>query len=90
MHGGGAAGAAAPGEPEGPGEDAVTASVAGTLVAWKAEEGAVVEKGEPVAVLEAMKMETVVRAHRSGTITRGQIDEGATVQRGQVLATITD
>ncbi len=92
MHGGGGAGAddASAGVADGPGEDDVTASVAGTLVGWKVEDGAVVEKDEPVAVLEAMKMETVVRAHRSGTISRQQIEEGAAVQRGQVLASIAD
>jgi acetyl-CoA/propionyl-CoA carboxylase biotin carboxyl carrier protein len=41
-----------------------------------------------VAVLEAMKMETVVSAHRDGTLTRGQQEPGTAVGRGEVLASI--
>lgn len=44
--------------------------------------------GQPVAVLEAMKMETVVSAHRSGTLTRGRQEPGTAVGRGEVLAII--
>jgi acetyl-CoA/propionyl-CoA carboxylase, biotin carboxylase, biotin carboxyl carrier protein len=94
MHGGGGAGAAggAPdaGEAAAAGEHTLTAPVTGTLVAWKAQEGAAVEKGDAVAVLEAMKMETVVRAHRSGTIVPVPIEVGAAVQRGDALAEIGD
>ena len=49
---------------------AVTAPLAGTLQAWKAEDGAEVTEGETVAVMEAMKMEMQVIAHRSGRLVR--------------------
>lgn len=42
----------------------------GTLVRWLVEDGASVEEGDPVAVLDAMKMETTVAAHRAGTLSQ--------------------
>jgi len=42
----------------------------GTLVRWLVDEGAAVEAGAAVAVLDAMKMETQVTAHRAGTLTQ--------------------
>jgi len=41
-----------------------------------------------VAVLEAMKMETTVRAHRSGSFTRASLEPGAAVGRGDALGEI--
>jgi acetyl-CoA/propionyl-CoA carboxylase biotin carboxyl carrier protein len=40
----------------------------GTLVRWLADDGAHVAEGDPVAVLDAMKMETTVAAHRAGVL----------------------
>ncbi|MDN3444275.1 biotin carboxylase N-terminal domain-containing protein [Microbacterium sp. APC 3901] len=40
----------------------------GTLVRWLADDGTHVEEGDPVAVLDAMKMETTVAAHRTGVL----------------------
>ncbi|WP_313353117.1 acetyl-CoA carboxylase biotin carboxyl carrier protein subunit [Paracoccus sp. (in: a-proteobacteria)] len=37
---------------------------------WQAEDGAEVEAGQVVAVIEAMKMETRIEAHRAGKLTR--------------------
>jgi acetyl-CoA/propionyl-CoA carboxylase biotin carboxyl carrier protein len=70
-------------------DDADLASpMSGSLVKWLAETGSTVQAGQPIAVLEAMKMETVVPAHRSGTLTRGQQEPGTAVGRGEVLASI--
>ena len=49
-------------------EHAVTAPAAGTLLAWKVAEGAAVQAGDLLAVMEAMKMEMQVHAHRAGAI----------------------
>ena len=46
----------------------VAAPIAGNLHAWKVEEGAEVSEGDAIAVMEAMKMEMQVLAHRSGRI----------------------
>ena len=47
---------------------AVSSPIAGTLQSWKAQEGSAVQQGEVLAVMEAMKMEMQVTAHRSGRI----------------------
>lgn len=59
----------------------------GTLVRWLVDDGAVVAEGDPVAVLDAMKMETTVTAHRAGTLTPCA-DTGATLAADALLATI--
>ncbi|MDF2051737.1 MULTISPECIES: biotin carboxylase N-terminal domain-containing protein [unclassified Arthrobacter] len=84
--GGGAGHSSAAAEEE---DDAELASpMSGSLVKWVAEDGEHVEAGQPVAVLEAMKMETVVPAHRSGTLARGPQEPGNVVGRGDVLCRI--
>ena len=82
-----AAAAPAAGDPAAAEPAAVTAPVAGTIAAWKAEEGADVAEGELVAVMEAMKMETQVFAHRAGRLRR-EVEMGTYVQAGAVLARI--
>jgi len=62
--------------------------IEGNLVKWLVEDGASVEEGDAVAVLEAMKMETKVAAHRSGTLSREAQEPGTRIARAQVLATI--
>lgn len=59
----------------------------GTLVRWLVDDGAEVAEGDPVAVLDAMKMETTVTAHRAGTLTP-RADTGATLSADGLLATI--
>ncbi|KKW69307.1 acetyl-CoA carboxylase [Lampropedia cohaerens] len=66
---------------------AVTAPMAGTLLAWKAVDGASVAAGDVLAVVEAMKMEVVVVAERAGVL-RQQVVAGSAVQAGQVLAAV--
>ncbi|RQP06512.1 MAG: ATP-grasp domain-containing protein [Paracoccus sp. BP8] len=51
-------------------EALLTAPVPGTLTLWQAEDGTEVEQGQVVAVIEAMKMETRIEAHRAGKLTR--------------------
>ncbi|WP_292723030.1 biotin carboxylase N-terminal domain-containing protein [Microbacterium sp. 13-71-7] len=60
----------------------------GTVVLVHASEGARVEEGDPVLVVEAMKMEHVLRAGVAGTVSL-HATQGDTVARGQTLATIT-
>ena len=67
----------------------VEAPVAGTVAAWKAEEGATVAEGDLIAVMEAMKMETQVLAHRAGRLAR-LVEAGVYTASGSVLARITD
>jgi biotin carboxyl carrier protein len=50
--------------------------------------GDVVEAGDPIVTLEAMKMEHVVAAPRAGQVHGVDVAAGDQVTRGQVLATI--
>jgi acetyl-CoA/propionyl-CoA carboxylase, biotin carboxylase, biotin carboxyl carrier protein len=81
--GGGKAGAAASG-------DSLTAPMQGTIVKIAVEEGQAVEAGELVVVLEAMKMEQPINAHKAGTITGLTAKVGETVTNGAVIAEIKD
>ena len=70
--------------------DTLTAPMQGTIVKVAVEDGQTVEAGDLVIVLEAMKMEQPITAHKSGTITNLTATVGATVTNGAPLATITD
>ena len=59
----------------------------GTVVMVPAVEGTLVEPGDPIVVVEAMKMEHVVRAAIRGTVSL-QVSVGDQVTRGQTLATV--
>ena len=81
--GGGKSGAAASG-------DSLTAPMQGTIVKIAVEEGQAVAEGDLVVVLEAMKMEQPINAHKAGVITSLQAEQGATVGNGAVLCDIKD
>ncbi|HPF80196.1 acetyl/propionyl/methylcrotonyl-CoA carboxylase subunit alpha [Nostocoides australiense] len=70
--------------------DSLTAPMQGTIVKIAVEEGQEVAAGELILVLEAMKMEQPINAHKAGTITGLAAQVGATVTNGQVLAEIKD
>ena len=59
----------------------------GTLVRWLADDGASISEGDPVAVLDAMKMETTVAAHRSGVLSH-RAELSAAIEPDAVLAVI--
>ncbi|MXW59760.1 MAG: acetyl-CoA carboxylase biotin carboxylase subunit [Acidimicrobiia bacterium] len=60
----------------------------GTIVKVMVSEGDTVEAGDPIVVLEAMKMENNVCAERSGTVTEIKVAEGDSVGGGDVVAVI--
>ena len=68
----------------------MTAPMQGTIVKLGVEEGQQVEAGELVVVLEAMKMEQPINAHKAGTITGLTAEVGTTVSSGTVLCEISD
>ncbi|WP_298948518.1 biotin carboxylase N-terminal domain-containing protein [uncultured Paracoccus sp.] len=67
---------------------AVMAPIAGILTRWLVEDGAPVEKNQPVAVMEAMKMEMTLTADRAGVIGL-KVQPGAQVSEGSPLADLT-
>jgi acetyl-CoA/propionyl-CoA carboxylase biotin carboxyl carrier protein len=83
KRGGGHGGSAASG-------DSLAAPMQGTIVKVAVEDGATVAAGDLVVVLEAMKMEQPITAHKAGTITGLAAEVGASVTSGAVLCTITD
>lgn len=70
--------------------NSVTAPMQGTVVKLAVEEGQTVAEGDLVVVLEAMKMENPVTAHRSGVIKAVGAQVGETVTAGAVLCEIDD
>ena len=70
--------------------DSLTAPMQGTIVKVAVEEGQQVAEGDLVLVLEAMKMEQPLNAHKAGVITGLSAEAGATVSNGAVLCEIKD
>jgi acetyl-CoA/propionyl-CoA carboxylase biotin carboxyl carrier protein len=95
--GGGAAGAPAKPRKRGGGHggsgasgDQLTSPMQGTIVKVAVEDGGTVEPGDLVVVLEAMKMEQPITAHKAGTVSGLQAEVGASVSSGAVICTIAD
>lgn len=82
-----AAGAGATAGPAGDGEP-VKAPLAGNIFKVLVGEGQQVGEGESVIILEAMKMETAISAHKAGTIVGIQVKQGDSVAVGDVLLSI--
>ncbi|MFS3128227.1 acetyl/propionyl/methylcrotonyl-CoA carboxylase subunit alpha [Nocardioides sp. Bht2] len=70
--------------------DSVASPMQGTIVKIAVEEGQEVAEGDVVVVLEAMKMEQPLKAHKAGTITGLNAEVGATVGNGEVICEIKD
>ena len=72
------------------GADRLVAPMPGRVVVVKAQAGQVVEEGQELMVMEAMKMELSLRAPRAGTIARVQAAEGEFVESDAVLVTLEE
>jgi acetyl-CoA/propionyl-CoA carboxylase biotin carboxyl carrier protein len=70
--------------------DSLTSPMQGTVVKVVVVEGQTVAAGETIVVLEAMKMEQPLTAHKAGVITGLVAEAGATVASGAVLCEIKD
>lgn len=66
----------------------VVAKISGLVVEIKVEAGEQVSKGQPIMVLEAMKMENIIFAHKDGKITKVHCAKGESVGSGQILMEI--
>jgi acetyl-CoA/propionyl-CoA carboxylase, biotin carboxylase, biotin carboxyl carrier protein len=67
------------------GGDALVSPMQGTIVKIVAEEGQRVSAGDTVVVLEAMKMEQPLTAHKDGTVTGLAVQIGQTVSTGEII-----
>ncbi len=70
------------------GENDKLAPMGGTVVEIQAREGDQVEAGQPILVMEAMKMKQVVTAHKAGTVRKIHVAPQQAVDAGQPLVTI--
>ncbi|MGH2826780.1 MAG: acetyl/propionyl/methylcrotonyl-CoA carboxylase subunit alpha [Actinomycetota bacterium] len=70
------------------GSGELTASMQGTILEVLVREGEAVQSGDPLVVLEAMKMETTIAAPVDGLVTRIAVKQGETVRAGEVLAVV--
>ena len=85
-----AAGRATRVEHEGAGAGIVTAPMPGQVRGVLAQVGDLVEEGQPLLLLEAMKMEIRVTATRAGQLVEFDVQVGQTVEREQIVARIQD
>jgi acetyl-CoA/propionyl-CoA carboxylase biotin carboxyl carrier protein len=74
----------------GGGSGEVTVPMQGTIVKILVRVGEPIEAGQPVVVLEAMKMENQIQAERSGTVAEIKVSAGDTVGAGDVVVVIGD
>ena len=68
--------------------DAVVTPMQGTVLAVEVSEGDEVHAGQVICVVEAMKMENEITAHRDGTVTELSVAPGQPVTTGQVLCVV--
>jgi acetyl-CoA/propionyl-CoA carboxylase biotin carboxyl carrier protein len=69
--------------------DTLTAPLQGTVFKVVAQSGATVQEGDLICVIEAMKMENEITAHKTGVISELPVTVGASVSVGDTLAVIT-
>jgi biotin carboxyl carrier protein len=72
------------------GDREIRAIMPGKVVAVLVDEGAAVEQGQGILVIEAMKMENEIQAGRDGTVSRIAVAPGQAVESGELLAVIDD
>ncbi len=70
------------------GSGTITAPMQGTIVKVLVEQGAEVDAGETIVVLEAMKMENNITADKSGTLVELKVTAGQSIQNGDLIAKI--
>ena len=73
----------------GAGGDTLASPLQGNVFKVLVEQGATVEEGALICIIEAMKMENEITAHKSGVVAELPISEGAAVTPGDTLAVIT-
>jgi acetyl-CoA/propionyl-CoA carboxylase biotin carboxyl carrier protein len=73
----------------GGGGDTLASPLQGNVFKVLVEQGAEVQEGALICIIEAMKMENEITAHKAGTVAQLPISEGAAVTAGDTLAVIT-
>src|SRR5204863_2403329 len=68
--------------------DAVVTPMQGTVLAVEVSDGEEVHAGQVICVVEAMKMENEITAHRDGTVTELSVEPGQPVNTGQIVCVV--
>ncbi len=71
-------------------KDAVVTPMQGTVLAVEVAEGDEVEAGEVICIVEAMKMENEIAAHRAGVVRELSVEPGQAVSSGQVICVVVE
>jgi acetyl-CoA/propionyl-CoA carboxylase biotin carboxyl carrier protein len=71
-------------------KDAVVTPMQGTVLAVEVADGEEVRAGQVICIVEAMKMENEITAHRAGVVTELSIEPGQAVSRGQVICVVVE
>jgi acetyl-CoA/propionyl-CoA/long-chain acyl-CoA carboxylase, biotin carboxylase, biotin carboxyl carrier protein len=71
-------------------KDAVVTPMQGTVLAVEVADGDEVEAGQVICIVEAMKMENELTAHRAGRVTELAVEPGQAVSNGHVVCVIVD
>jgi acetyl-CoA/propionyl-CoA carboxylase biotin carboxyl carrier protein len=71
-------------------KDAVVTPMQGTVLAVEVAEGDGVAAGQVICIVEAMKMENEITAHRAGVVTELSVEPGQAVSNGQVVCVVVD
>jgi acetyl-CoA/propionyl-CoA carboxylase, biotin carboxylase, biotin carboxyl carrier protein len=69
-------------------KDAVVSPMQGTVLAVEVAEGDEVEAGQVLCVVEAMKMENEIKAHRAGRVAELSVEAGQPVKTGQIICVV--
>jgi biotin carboxyl carrier protein len=70
------------------GDKNIMSQIPGRVVNIVTQVGTQVKKGDPIVVLESMKMQVAVKAHKNGNIKQIKVNQGATVARYDVVAVL--
>jgi acetyl-CoA/propionyl-CoA carboxylase biotin carboxyl carrier protein len=71
-------------------KDAIVTPMQGTVLAVEVADGDEVEAGQVICVVEAMKMENEITAHRAGVVTELAVEPGQAVTSGQTICVVND
>ena len=85
-----AAATSAPRKPAGGGKGALTSPMPGVIIEVSVKAGDKVERGQQVAVLDAMKMHNVIGAPRAGTIAEVFVEAGQSVDHGAAIVSFKE
>lgn len=69
-------------------ENNVSSQIPGRVVKIAVSQGSGIKKGDPIMILESMKMQVAIKAHKDGTLKEIKAKEGSIIARNDVVAVI--